>query len=59
MPPVMNHSHVGVLTPLYTGIHSKNFNQRATLVVARTIKPSKSNHHYQWVQWPVPMIPWS
>ncbi len=24
MPPVVNRSHVGVLTPLYTGIHSEN-----------------------------------
>jgi len=26
MPPVVNRSHVGVLTPLDTGINSENFN---------------------------------
>jgi len=28
MPSVVNRSHVGVLTPLYTGINSENFNSR-------------------------------
>ena len=27
MPLVANRSHVGVLTPLYTGINSENFNK--------------------------------
>jgi hypothetical protein len=41
MPPVVNRSHVGVLTPLYADIHSENFkscHDKRTLIIYRTIE---------------------